>query len=166
MDLENLAEKELFQMLSPNSIARKELIKRGVLRTKNIVGEIGEYYAKQIFEENPKLPILIFPPPGVKNIDFISRNGERYSVKTVNSPTMKGTTGSFWNPSSIEKNEKVFEYLLIVVLDDDYDVLSVLQLTWDDFMEHKKYNSRMQNYNISLTKKLISSVEIIYQKSL
>ena len=96
-------------------------------------------------------------------IDVIATDPE--SLNTVNiqvkTRTIDGKISS-WLMS--EKNEKVFEYLLIVVLDDDYDVLSVLQLTWDDFMEHKKYNSRMENYNISLTKKLISSVEIIYQK--
>jgi len=164
MDVDNLEVKELIQILSPNSPIRKELVKRGVLRTKNIVGEIGEYFVKQIFDNNPKLPNLFLPPPGIKNIDLLGRNGDRYSVKTVNS--IKGTTGSFWDPDSIKNNEKKFEYLLIVILDDDYDVHLILQLTWDDFFQHKRFNSRMNNYNISLTKKLISSVEVIYEKSL
>lgn len=31
-------------------------------------------------------------------------------------------------------------------------------------MEHKKYNKRMNNYNISVTKKLINQVRIIYEQ--
>ena len=162
MDIEKLKVKDLLQLLSPNSEVRKELVKRGVLRTKNIVGEIGEYYVQEIFNKTSGLPNLFLPPPGVKNIDLIGRDGERYSVKTVSSRS--GTTGSFWDPISIKKNEKKFEYLLIVILDDNYDLDLILSLTWDDFFKFKSYNKRMNNFNISVTKELIKSVKIVYEK--
>ena len=136
--------------------------RRKVLRTKNIVGELGEYYAVDFYVNNSRLPNLSIAPPGVQNVDALSRNGEMYSIKAVTS--RNGTTGSFWDPDSINKNEKKFQYLLIVILDDAYSLDMILELTWEDFFEHKKYNKRMNNFNISLTKKLISSVKIVYEK--
>ena len=162
MNIKELSVKELAKLLSPSSDAYVELKRREVLRTKNIVGELGEYYAVDFYVNNSRLPNLSIAPPGVQNVDALSRNGEMYSIKAVTS--RNGTTGSFWDPDSINKNEKKFQYLLIVILDDAYSLDMILELTWEDFFEHKKYNKRMNNFNISLTKKLISSVKIVYEK--
>ena len=75
-----------------------------MLKTKNLVGELGEYYPVDFYRNNPKLPNLFLAPPGVQNVDAMIRNGEIYSIKTVSS--RKGTTGSFWDPESIKNNEK------------------------------------------------------------
>ena len=40
----------------------------------------------------------------------------------------------------------------------------ILELTWDDFFKFKKFNKRMNNYNISVTNKLIEEVKIVYGK--
>ena len=98
----------------------------------------------------------------VQNIDALSRNGEIYNIKAVTS--RNGTTGSFWDPESIQNNVKKFDYLIIVILDTSYSVDMILELTWNDFMENKRFNKRMNNYNVSLTKKLVQSVKIIYEK--
>lgn len=163
MDYKKLNTQELARLLSPSSDAYLELKERGVLRTKNVVGELGEHYAIEFYKNNPKLPNLSFAPPGVQNVDALSRNGEIYSIKAVSS--RKGTTGSFWNPRSIEKNEQKFHYLLIVVLDNRYSLDSILELTWDDFFKFKKYNKRMNNYNISLTNKLFDEVRVIFDSN-
>ena len=75
---------------------------------------------------------------------------------------MNGTTGSFWNPESIENNEKKFDYLIIAILNKKFSLRMMLQLTWDEFFKYKKFNKRMNNYNISVTKTLISNVEVIF----
>tara|TARA_Y100000816_G_scaffold253695_1_gene205433 strand:+ start:460 stop:963 length:504 start_codon:yes stop_codon:yes gene_type:complete len=160
--LKNLEVSELAKLISPSSEAFVELKNRGILRTKNTVGELGEYYAVDFYTKNPKLPGLSVAPPTVKNIDALSRNGETYSIKTITS--RNGTTGSFWDPESIKNNEKKFDYLLIVILDDEYALDLILELSWEDFFNYKKYNKRMDNYNISVTKKLIQSVKTVYEK--
>lgn len=104
MNYKDLSVTELAKLISPSSDAFLELKDRGVLRTKNVVGELGEYYAIDYYNSNPQLPSLSIAPITVKNIDALSRNGEIYSIKTVSS--RKGTTGSFWDPKSIENNEK------------------------------------------------------------
>ena len=136
MNYKDFSTEELAKLISPSSGAYIELVKRGVLRTKNVVGELGEYYAVNYFKNDPKLPNLSFAPPGVQNVDALSRNGEIYSIKTVTS--RKGTTGSFWDPESIDKNERKFNYLLIVVLDQSYTLDVILQLSWEDFFKFKK----------------------------
>ena len=40
------------------------------------------------------------------NVVAKDENGKGYSIKTITKPT--GTTGSFWNPESIENNEEKF----------------------------------------------------------
>ena len=39
-----------------------------------------------------------------------------------------------------------------------------LELTWKDFYKFKKYNKRMNNYNISLTNNLFKEVNIVFSK--
>ncbi len=63
------------------------------------------------------------------------------------------------------KNEKKFDYLLLVILDNAYSLDMILELTWDDFFKHKRYNKRMNNYNISITKRLIGDVKVVYERS-
>tara|TARA_B100001989_G_C24500839_1_gene444796 strand:+ start:806 stop:1297 length:492 start_codon:yes stop_codon:yes gene_type:complete len=159
---EDLSISELAKLISPSSEAFLELKRRGVLRTKNIVGELGEYYAIEHYTKNSKLPSLSIAPVTVKNIDALSRNGEIYSIKTVSS--RNGTTGSFWDPESIEKNEKKFDYLLIVIIDQSYALDMILELSWEDFFKYKRFNKRMNNYNISLTNTLINEVNIVYER--
>ena len=161
-DLTKLKDEELIELISPSSDVIKELKSRNILRTKNIVGELGEYYAIKYYNRLKGLPKLTLAPPGVKNIDALSREGEIYSIKCISS--LNGTTGSFWVPKSIEENNQKIHFLIIVILDKNYGVEKILELTWDDFMEHKKYNKRMNNYNISVTKKLINQVRIIYEQ--
>ena len=140
MDYKKLSISELAKLISPSSDAFLELKDRGVLRTKNVVGELGEFFAIDFYNKNSKLPNLSIAPPGVQNVDALSMNGEIYSIKTVTS--RRGTTGSFWDPESIEKNEQKFNYLF----------------------KFKKYNKRMNNYNISLTNKLFDEVNIVFSK--
>ena len=135
MNYKDLTVTELAKLISPSSGAFLELKDRGVLRTKNIVGELGEYFAIDYYNSNPKLPSLSIAPITVKNIDALSRNGEIYSIKTVSS--RKGATGSFWDPKSIENNEKKFDYLLLVILDNSYSLDMILELTWNDFFIFK-----------------------------
>ena len=163
MDLQTLNVEELAKLISPSSQAYVELKRRNVLRTKNVVGELGEYYAIKFYNNTPNLPNLALADKGVKNIDALSRNGEIYSIKTVSS--RKGTTGSFWDPTSINNNEQKFKYLLIVILSDDYSLDMILELTWEEFFKYKKFNRRMNNYNISLTNNLINSVNIIFDNN-
>ena len=170
MNLKDLSTEELLKLISPSSAPRQELKNRGVLRTGNVVGEIGEYYTKKffqkvdnkIYETTKKLPNLTLGEPGTKNVDALSRDGKIYSIKCISAKNK--TTGSFWNPENIKKNIKTFDYLIILMLDDEYSVDKVLELNWDDFFQYKKFNKTMNNYQISVTNEIINKFKIIYKK--
>ena len=162
LDFKKLSVEQLVKMISPSSEVVLELKRRGVVRSRNTVGDLGEYYTIETYKNNSSLPSLSIAPPGVRNVDALSRKGEIYSIKTITSRT--GTTGSFWDPKSIERNEKKFDYLIIVILNNNYTVDLILELTWNQFFEKKSYNRRMDNYNISVTKSLINESKIIHGK--
>ena len=170
MDIKSLTVEELLKLISPSSDVIQELKRREVLRTKNTVGEIGEYYAIKFYNKidtnkynaKKKLPNLTIAGKTTKNVDALSRDGKIYSIKCVSSSN--GTTGSFWDPEGIQNNKKTFDYLIIVILDEEYGVDKMLELTWNDFMKYKSHNTRMNNYNISVTKKLTDEFKIIYKK--
>ena len=170
MDLKNLSVEELLKLISPSSDVIQELRARDVLRTKNIVGEAGEYYAikfynkvdTKLYKVIKQLPNLTLAGKTTKNVDALSRDGKIYSIKCVSSSN--GTTGSFWNPDGIRNNEKTFDYLVIVILDEEYGVDKILELSWEDFMKYKSFNKRMNNFNISVTKKLTDKFKIIFKK--
>lgn len=142
----------------------KELKRREIIRTKNITGELGEYIAVEHYTKTPNLPNLQFAPPSTENIDAISRKGERYSIKTI---TNKGSTGVFYGLPSLDSTEtpsQKFEYVIIVKLNDDFELERILELTWEEFLINKKWHSRMQAWNLSYTNKLIGSVNCIYSR--
>ena len=159
MNLSNCNDSEIISLYSKTI---KELKKRNIIRTKNITGELGEYIAVEYYRNNPKLPNLQFAPPSTENIDAISTKGERYSIKTI---TNNGSTGVFYGLPSIESNEvpiQKFEYVIIVKLNDNFELESILELTWNEFMINKKWHSRMQAWNLSYSRKLKEIVRIIY----
>ena len=168
-NFEDVSTDELIRLISPSSAAHKELQNREVLRSSNIVGELGEYYAKKFYGQISGYPSLQLAPPSVRNVDALSREGNRYSIKCICTKDGRGTTGAFWGlepPGSEQEDEQVFEYLVIVILDKSYAVNKILQLTWSDFIEHKNWNSRMRNWNLSITNRLVDSVKIVYQRSI
>ena len=170
MDLDKLSVEDKSKLISPSSDVIQELRKRGVLRTKNIVGEVGEYYAikfyskidTNIYVSSKKLPNLALAGKTTKNVDALSRDGKIYSIKCVSSDN--GTTGSFWSPEGIRNDEKTFDYLIIVILDEEYGVDKILELSWDNFMEYKSFNLRINNYNVPVTKKSTEKFKVIYRK--
>ncbi len=133
-----------------------ELKKRNLIRTKNIVGELGEYLAIKYYNKTAGLPKLQATPTSTRSVDAISIKGERYSIKTVTGKT----TGVFYG---VEDNrEKLFEYVIIVVMNEDYTISKILEVTWDNFIKHKHWHSRMAAWNLTLTKRLLQDSKIIY----
>ena len=143
----------------------KELKARGVLRTKNVIGELGEYLVVDYYYNNPNLPNLSIVPVGTKNINAFSQDGERYSIKS----TTGNVTGVFYGlepPESSSEDKPSFEYVIICKLDDDCALEGIYQLDWKSFVKHKKWHSRMKAWNLTITKALKEDAVIIFEKSL
>lgn len=161
VEFEKFSDREIITCYSKTI---QELKKRNIIRTKNITGELGEYIAVDFYRQSPTLPNLQFAPPSTENIDAISTKGERYSIKTI---TNYGATGVFYGLPSLEsdeQSEQKFEYVIIVKLSDDFGLERILELTWKEFLENKKWHSRMKAWNLLYSNKLIASVRTIYSK--
>ena len=161
MNLNNLSNDEIISLYSKSI---KELKSRKIIRTKNITGELGEYIAVEYYRNNSKLPNLQFAPPSTANIDAISIKGERYSIKTI---TNRGSTGVFYGlpeKGSDQIATQKFEFVIIVKLTDEFELESILELTWNEFLENKKWHSRMKAWNLSYSNKLVNKMKNIYIK--
>jgi len=158
MNIDNLSVSELLELYSK---ILKKLKKDKVIRSNNLVGEIGEYIAIEHYTKIKGLPKLQAAPTGTKNIDAISVNGDRYSIKA----TTSGTTGVFYglNPKgSIEEDTQRFEYVIIVIFNDDMSLKNILELDWNTFLKHKKWHSRAAAWNLVITKKLFEDSKVIF----
>lgn len=157
---ENLPDEETWMLYAHLGLKLKE---RKLVRTRNIVGERGEFLAIKIYNETSGLANLQAAPEGTQNVDALSRKGERYSVKTVSEPG--NLTGVFYGCG--EQNEaapeKKFEYVIIVVIDKYYKPKRILELTWEQFLEFRRWHKTMRAWNLSLTKELVSRAKVIFQ---
>ena len=160
MDFSNLSGVELIKVYSE---LLSEMYAKNLMRAKNVTGDLGEYIVIDYYNKTRGLPKLQFAPPSTKNIDAISVNGERYSIKC----TTTNTTGVFFG---IEKNvdynniRPLFEYVVVIKLDATYQAELILEIDWECFFKHKHWHSRVGAYHLMITKALISDSKVIYQK--
>lgn len=160
MNFENLKDEEVIHTYSESI---KELKKRNIIRTKNVLGELGEYLAISYYNKTSGLPKLQTAPIGTQNVDAMSRNGERYSIKSCTT----NTTGVFYGlqpKGSIIPDKQAFEYVLICQFDDECELQQILELDWNAFLKHKHWHSRMTAWNLTITKDLIADARIIFKK--
>lgn len=141
-----------------------EMRSKKLIRSKNVTGDLGEYIVVDYYERTKGLPRLQFAPPSTKNIDAISVNGERYSIKCITT----NTTSAFYG---IEKDvskdliKPLFEYVVVIKLDVNYQPKLILELDWDTFFKHKRWHSRIKAYNLLITNALIEDGKVIFRQS-
>lgn len=161
MDLSSYSISELVQLYSQTL---KELKQRGVLRTKNVIGELGEHLVLEHYLKSNQLPNLTAVPVGTQNINALSQTGERYSIKS----TSGNVTGVFYGldgPENAVPPKALFEYVVICKFDDDYSLEAIYQLTWDDFLKHKKWHSRMKAWNLPVNQAVKNDAVVVYDRN-
>jgi len=140
----------------------KELKVRGIIRSKNVIGDLGEYIVIKYYNDTPRLPNLVPAPQGTQNVDALSRKGDRYSIKT----TAGRVTGVFYglnDPESDAPDLQKFEFLIIAVLDKNLVLKRINELPWEEFLKFKKWHSRMQAWNISITQQLLKNTKTVFK---
>lgn len=159
-DLHKMKTEEIIKLYS---MSIKELKRRKIIRTKNVIGDLGEYLSILHYNNTPGLPNLDTAPIGTENIDAISRKGDRYSIKS----TSNKTTSVFYGleeKGSNKVDKQKFEYVIVCKFDDNYELETILELDWNTFLENKKWHSRMKAWNLTLTRKLCEQSKVIYVK--
>lgn len=132
-----------------------ELKERGIIRTRNIVGEVGEYFAIDAYLKHPDFPDIYPAPVSMKHFDALSRNAIRYTIKTVTSTS----TGVFYGlnpPESTEDDEHLFDYLILVKLNKDYTLAGIYEMNWNTFLDLKSWHSRMGAWKMAVNKYTLS----------
>jgi hypothetical protein len=124
------------------------------------VGEIGEKVAIEYFNSNPGLSNLIAAPTGAKNIDALSRDGDRYSIKTQMKAKKSGTI----YPDTENPNKQLFEYLLIVKLSPDYQLQTLHRFSWEIFLQARAWDKRMSAWYVPVSNKRLEMAEKIFSK--
>jgi hypothetical protein len=124
------------------------------------VGEIGEKLAIAEFKGRADLPVLLPTLTGTKNIDAISRNGERYSIKTMQRAKKSGTI----YPDREDEKKQLFEYILIVLMRDDFTLERIIQLDWDLFCNVRSWDVRMSAWYIARSERALARGCQIYPR--
>ncbi|NTW30230.1 MAG: hypothetical protein HGA33_03055 [Candidatus Moranbacteria bacterium] len=144
------------------ALSSKELKRRGLVRTRNFTGERGEFLAIRTYKDIPGLPNLQAAPEGAQNVDAISRKGDRYSIKTITEPGK--ATGVFYGCGNKDDDivaDKKFEYVIIVIINDDYKLMRMYEINWNQFLEIRKWHATMRAWYLSINKNLIDLAKVI-----
>lgn len=145
MDINALTDEEL---ISLRAEVESEMRARGISIS---VGDIGEALAIEYFNSTSGLPNLKAAPTGTKNIDAISRDGDRYSIKTRLKAKKTGTI----YPDNTTPDKQLFEYILLVKIDENYQLVSINQFTWEQFEELRAWDKRMSAWYLPCSKKTL-----------
>ena len=137
----------------------KEMRRRGIAFS---VGEVGEKLAINHFRSTPGLPKLQAAPKGTKNVDALSRGGDRYSIKTVCTAKKTGTI----YPDSDDKNKQLFEELLIVKLHEDWSLETIHQFSWQQFLKVRSWDKRMNAWYVGCSAKNLSKSCLVFNASM
>jgi len=142
-EIKSMSDEKLIQLRAALEV---EMRRRGLDFS---VGQIGEALVIEHFNHTPGLPNLLRAPAGTKNVDALSRGGDRYSIKTI--WHAKKTSTIYPDPN--DKKKQLFEFLLIAQLNDDLTLKSIHQFSWHGFTEIRSWDSRMSAWYMSCSKK-------------
>lgn len=158
MNFDKLNDKELISVYGK---WLEELKKRNIIKSNNVVGEIGKFLAVNYYNSKESLPDLQPTDNISPSIDALSKDGDRYSIKTTTGKTTSVFYG-FNEPDSSTRQVKPFEYVIVVILNKDYSLNKIIELDYKTFMNFKKWNNRMSAWNLPITEKLLSETKIIF----
>lgn len=149
----NMSDEDL--ILLRNGI-RAEMRKRGIADS---VGAVGEQLVIEHFRKTPSLPKLQLAPRGTKNVDALSRNGDRFSIKTVCEGSKTGTV----YPDPDDPDKQLFEYVLIVLLSEDWTLDSIYKLAWVDFVKVRSWDKRMNAWYVAISSRALGLAEQVFK---
>ncbi|TWB45558.1 hypothetical protein FBZ98_11528 [Rhizobium sp. ERR 922] len=145
-DLASLADIALLRL---RGRVAAELKRRGLASN---VGQVAESLAIALYNGTPGRPNLQPAPTGTQNVDALSRRGDRYSIKGVLDARKTGTV----YPDRDDREKQLFEYLLVVRIDPDWQLLAVYEFDWKTFCEVRSWDRRMNAWYVGLAAKTLA----------
>jgi hypothetical protein len=135
---------------------RAEMRKRKI---PDSVGAVGEQLVIEHFRKTAHLHKLLAAPRGTKNVDALSRNGDRFSIKTVCDGSKTGTV----YPETDDREKQLFEFMLIVKLSPSWSLEEIHQLSWSEFVKVRSWDKRMNAWYVAYTRRALKAAALIYQ---
>lgn len=126
-----------------------EMRRRGLASN---VGQVAESLAIAFYNGTPGRPNLQAAPAGTQNVDALSRRGERYSIKGVLDARKTGTI----YPDRDDRSKQLFEYLLVVRIDVDWQLVELYEFDWQTFCAVRSWDSRMNAWYVGLAAKTLA----------
>ena len=151
--LEELDDGGLYSHLAA---VRGELTRRGLPIG---VGGIAERLAIAHYNSTPGLPNLQKSSSGTKNVDALSRRGDRYSIKGVASARKTGTV----YPDPESPNQQLFEYILVVRLDESLNLAGIFEFDWNLFVKCRNWDKRMNAWYLGISKKTLGQARAVFE---
>lgn len=106
----------------------KTLGNDGIIRSNNLVGDLGEYYCQELFN-------IVLCPIVNKGFDGYDSENNKVEIKTRRLPS---------DSAKIIFRSFDFDYCLFVELDDCYNVLTILKINVEDIKNNvDKIGDRM-----------------------
>lgn len=131
-----------------------ELAQRGIALN---VGTLGEKLCIEYYNCTRGLPNLLQAPTGAKNVDALSRDGDRYSIKSFKKAKKTGTI----YPDNINPDKQLFEYIVIVGLSKQYQLNAIYRFSWKDFLKVRAWDKRMNAWYVPLSQRNLYLAEKI-----
>lgn len=120
--------------------------------TYNFTGERAVDMAIEIYNKNTSLPNLTRALNGTKDFDvYAPSTGERFSVKGIKGQNKTTSSICSFNDGEVNHN---FEFVILVKLDELYNVIEILQIPLEIAKKYAKQNKRDKNFKITYSKKL------------
>jgi hypothetical protein len=157
-NLDTLTNEELLAAYGDLIALLKE---RKLIRTKNVVGDIGEFLVLRHYNSTPGLPRLSPAPANTENHDATDPDGKHYSIKS----TTVNRSGCFHFDEKLELKSDVpgcFDFALIAVLSDEYRLKLISCFTWKQFVENKRWSKRQKAWFLPLTKRVLAESTNIF----
>jgi hypothetical protein len=151
---EGLSEVPDLDLLRLRARVAAEMKRRGLASN---VGQVAESLALAFYNGTPGLPNLQPAPTGTQNVDALSRRGDRYSIKGVLDARKTGTI----YPDRDDRAKQLFEYLLVVRIDEEWRLLELHEFDWATFCEVRSWDSRMNAWYVGLAAKTLARAKRI-----
>lgn len=126
-----------------------ELKKRGLALN---VGQVAESLAIATYNATPGRANLQPAPTGTQNVDALSRRGDRYSIKGVLDARKTGTV----YPDREDPDKQLFEYLIVVRIDADWQLVALYEFDWKTFCEVRSWDRRMNAWYVGLAARTLA----------
>ncbi|HEX7412579.1 MAG TPA: hypothetical protein VF411_00945 [Bacteroidia bacterium] len=152
------------KLIKTYSILLEVLKEKGIIRTNNLVGDLGEVLAIDFYNSVIRKQKLIQAKTNTKAYDAKTRSKITYAIKS----TSGNRTGIFYGleqEGSKVEDKKIFDYVIIVKFDKSYQVENIYEIDWKTFIEVKRWDKIKKAWYLSLGKDLIKKYNPLTPKT-